>query len=128
MAKPSFIFQLNLHISSQNIVLNPTLYLELSYSEGKVEFLEASVDEAKAAYSEFMHKEEIVMLRKDQEILQWFLGEINNIRERGWTVFKDREDQKIFYKHEEGVRSMNMYLECKIKAPLLNLFCVLGEV
>ena len=55
-----------------------------------------------------------------------FLEEIENMTE--WIVYKDNDEEKIYYKNEPHIRSMSLYLECVINAPMMNLFAVMGEV
>jgi len=70
------------------------------------------------------------MLRKDLQIIEHFLEELKNhdLKSAGWTKFSDKGDSKIYYKQEEGIKSLTLYLEDVIEAPLLNLFAILGEV
>jgi hypothetical protein len=44
-----------------------------------------------------------------------------------WIKYKDNVDKKIYYRFEKDVRSMSLYIESIIDAPILNLCCILGE-
>ncbi len=69
-------------------------------------------------------------MRKDFSIIDHFLEELKrqDLKDAGWTKFSDKGDSKIYYKQEEGVKSLTLYLEDVIEAPLINLFAILGEV
>jgi len=45
-----------------------------------------------------------------------------------WIRHTDKPEKKIYYRHEEGVKSMSLYIEGVIDAPLMNLLLVLAEV
>jgi hypothetical protein len=82
------------------------------------------------AYTDFVTSEEMQLLRKDFSIIDHFLEELKrqHLKDAGWTKFSDKGDSKIYYKQEPGVKSLTLYLEDVIEAPMINLFAILGEV
>lgn len=81
----------------------------------------------KEMYDCFMAEEEVGILRNDFRIIRDFLDELGRGM-KGWTKFSESERKKIYYKQEEGVESLTIYLEANINAPLLNLFTIISEV
>lgn len=67
------------------------------------------------------------MLEKDFQILGHFLEELKGDMS-DWNKQTDNDHTKIYYRQEEGLPGITLYLEAVINAPLLNLFAVLGEV
>ena len=64
------------------------------------------------------------------EILGAFREQIAGIEsgsDKSWTVYKDQEELKIFYKLEEGFANCTLYMEKVINAPMINLMAVLAE-
>ena len=99
--------------------------------EGRVEFSKtATVEEGKSDYDEFLSCEEVILLKKDFQIIEEFLEQlkVKDMEEDGWKKFVDKDTQKIYYQQEPGVPSLTIYLEEVINAPLINLFAILGEV
>ena len=79
---------------------------------------------------EFQATEEIRKLLTDVEILDAFREQIAGIEsgaDKSWTVYKDQEELKIFYKLEEGFANCTLYMEKVINAPMINLMAVLAE-
>lgn len=69
------------------------------------------------------------MLTQEMEIIEDFLHEIRtNKKMKGWGKQTDTPKQKIYFRNEQGIKSITMYLEQVIDAPLLNLFALLSEI
>lgn len=47
---------------------------------------------------------------------------------KDWTKHTDKDDFKVYYRHDKGDKNLTLYLEGLINAPLINLFSILAEV
>lgn len=102
--------------------------VEAAMKEGSLDF-EYGGGEAswKERYEAFMAEEEVGLLRNDFRIIKDFLGELDGGM-KDWNKFTDSEKQKIYYKQEEGMDGITVYLEAVVNAPLIHMFAILGEV
>ena len=67
------------------------------------------------------------MLTKDFEILDHFLTELRGDM-ADWTRYVDTETRKIYWKQENGLKSITVFMEAIYDAPLINLVSILGEI
>ena len=96
-------------------------------SEGQLRFISPVEAENKKEFEEFLLQQEVLMLRKDFLIIETMLLEISG-EMPGWNRFKDQPKTKIYYKQEDGLNQITMYVEQEIEAPLINLAALLSEV
>ena len=68
-----------------------------------------------------------MLLRKDYLILTEYLDVIRGDM-RDWTRHTDKEKIKVFYKQEKSLKTITIYLEGVVEAPMIHLFSVMGEV
>jgi hypothetical protein len=66
------------------------------------------------------------MLRKDFQIIYECMHEIREMRD--WTRHTDTPQQKIYYRQEKGQKTLTLYLEGLIKAPIINVVSIFAEV
>lgn len=55
-----------------------------------------------------------------------FLEELKDMK--GWNKHTDKEDYKIYYRQEEGLKIISLFIEGIINAPLINIMALLAEV
>lgn len=73
-----------------------------------------------------MIEEEITMLRRDFAIIDGMMKELSGDM-AGWQRFKDKPESKIYYKQEDGLSQLTLYIEEVFEAPMINLFAIMGE-
>mmetsp|Transcript_19942 Transcript_19942/g.18949 ORF Transcript_19942/g.18949 Transcript_19942/m.18949 type:complete len:133 (+) Transcript_19942:181-579(+) len=60
------------------------------------------------------------------KILNEFMKELDNLNK--WTKFMEKEELKIYYKKEEGLSPITVFLEGIINAPAINVLAIVGAV
>ena len=68
-----------------------------------------------------------MLLRKDYLILTEYLEVIHGDM-RDWTKVTDKEVRKVYYKKEKNLKTLTIYLEGIIEAPLLSQIALIAEV
>mmetsp|Transcript_11310 Transcript_11310/g.11345 ORF Transcript_11310/g.11345 Transcript_11310/m.11345 type:complete len:135 (-) Transcript_11310:336-740(-) len=60
------------------------------------------------------------------KILSEFMKELNHLHT--WTKFLENNEVKIFYKKEEGLSPLTVFIEGMINAPVMNVIAIVGTV
>lgn len=45
-----------------------------------------------------------------------------------WNKHTDKPDKKIYYRQEQGVKALTLYIEALYECPMINLVSILAEV
>ncbi|CDW81454.1 protein kinase domain protein [Stylonychia lemnae] len=92
-----------------------------------VQFNDDQSETPEQQMDKFEQSEEMVALKKDFLIIEYFMKELNSDMS-SWTRHTDKPDFKIYYRQEQGFKGLTLYLEVEFKSPLMNLFTILAEV
>mmetsp|Transcript_24299 Transcript_24299/g.23908 ORF Transcript_24299/g.23908 Transcript_24299/m.23908 type:complete len:117 (+) Transcript_24299:135-485(+) len=80
---------------------------------------------------EFFALEECKYTLIDQEMLSYFRAQFKTLSSGdlgGWTIYLNKEQQKVYYKQEEGDNLITCFSEVIINAPFLKPLAMLAEV
>eukprot|EP00349_Pseudokeronopsis_sp_Brazil_P001029 CAMPEP_0202963002 /NCGR_PEP_ID=MMETSP1396-20130829/7011_1 /ASSEMBLY_ACC=CAM_ASM_000872 /TAXON_ID= /ORGANISM="Pseudokeronopsis sp., Strain Brazil" /LENGTH=221 /DNA_ID=CAMNT_0049683889 /DNA_START=94 /DNA_END=759 /DNA_ORIENTATION=+ len=97
---------------------------EISEEERK-QTLKAVHKRQREVVEAFLKREEVRRLEKDMKILHEFMKELSTLNT--WTRFMDSPDVKIFYKKDEQLSPITVYIEGIINAPLVNVLAIVAD-
>lgn len=76
---------------------------------------------------QFLLSDEVVALREDRELFNYFFKELSN-PDVAWTTYFNEPKRKVAYKYEDGMKLVSCMAECEINSPLINVLALFGEI